>query len=602
MGEEQVVDQYPPRRRRMNPYVLIFVGLPILVFSLLAAWWVNNYIQWLNQGHWNSLSPLFWVLGGLGFLVVMSISIWKTYQVIDTHMESKKNNEVQRNLLTAQADALRQASQDQYNIRVSTDLLEIQNPLSTIIAGSKNQQQKTLQLAQEGGFLPTGRRTVTDISAQANASTGEPVDESVFLMGPGSSQENYRPKMLPGAYTFREELQSFRPSVEQIFLGRSAEGPILLPMSKLWHIAFTGPTGGGKSSAMRMILAQLLDCGATCYLCDIHYAPINMDNGLDWRPIEARLAAPPLYKERAILEFVRWLALDELERRKERNRLGQPLGKAIFFAIEELPAMVEEFPEISALLSKILRQGRKYGIYFMGATQDMLVKTLGTSSGVRECFRTGYYTGGDPHTAKAILDLENGQKLDETGLGENGLVYLKTVQHKAIQVRVPWPDNEAIVQLLGAPSSSQSDKHTEPTIILPGRMEKIPELPMKAASSQGTEVRTDQSRPGMTGPLSLPAGAAFAQVQGLELLEPASEEDLAASTEEEQISFTSAEAAEVLHAAMQVRERTGKHPGRVEILDQLRANVQEAEGEQAARRWNRKQWPKLKAICSKYGL
>ena len=53
-----------------------------------------------------------------------------------------------------------------------------------------------------------------------------------------------------------------------------------VPMNKLWHIALTGPTGGGKTNILRLILAQLLRLEAACYLCDIHYAPIKW--GLDW--------------------------------------------------------------------------------------------------------------------------------------------------------------------------------------------------------------------------------------------------------------------------------------------------------------------------------
>src|SRR5436189_4961366 len=95
---------------------------------------------------------------------------------------------------------------------------------------------------------------------------------------------------------------------------------------------------------------------------------------------------------------------------EKRKVIGQ--STPTYIAIAELPAVVDEKPEIMPLLGKLLRQGRQYDLCFIGATQDMLVKTLGTSSGVRECFRTGFYTGGDQTTARIILDLSKGQSIN----------------------------------------------------------------------------------------------------------------------------------------------------------------------------------------------
>jgi len=117
-----------------------------------------------------------------------------------------------------------------------------------------------------------------------------------------------------------------------------------------------------------------------------------------------------------------------------------------------------EKPEIAPHLAKMLRQGRQYDLCFIGATQDMLVKTLGTSSGIRECFRTGYYTGGDMTTARVILDLQKGQTIDEDGLGVEGRVYLKTAMSLAQEVRVPFASSQSVYELLGQHLSPLTDE------------------------------------------------------------------------------------------------------------------------------------------------
>ena len=196
---------------------------------------------------------------------------------------------------------------------------------------------------------------------------------------------------------------------------------------------------------------------------------------------------PPVRNVADIAALVEQLALGELQARIDRQYRGEPIGESTFLAIEELPAVMAERPEIAPLLGKLLRQGRQYGLCFIGATQDMLVKTLGTSSGVRECFRTGYYTGGDQTTARIILDLQKGQAINEDGLGDRGHVYLKTSMSVAQEVRVPFASNEAITALLPAFNqvsiSPSIETHVETySPRLDARSERIREL-VKAKSS-----------------------------------------------------------------------------------------------------------------------
>jgi hypothetical protein len=277
---------------------------------------------------------------------------------------------------------------------------------------------------------------------------------------------------LPAPYDFLDELSTFRPSSDSIFLGRNSSGIITVAMSRLWHIALAGATGGGKTNILRLILAQLLKLGATCYLCDIHYAPNK--RGMDWIPIAERLAAPPVRDIQDIYATVEWLARSELQARIDREYAGEFIGDPLYLAIEELPAVMAEKPEIAPHLSKLLRQGRQYDVCLIGATQDMLVKTLGTSGGVRECFRTGYYTGGDMTTARVLLDLQKGQAIDEDGLGVQGRVYLKTAIAAAMEVRVPLASNDAVYALLGSAGTSSVLRNSYRSI------EKQPERPIES--------------------------------------------------------------------------------------------------------------------------
>lgn len=281
-------------------------------------------------------------------------------------------------------------------------------------------------------------------------------------VSPGKAEpvaNNEATALVPARYDLREVWQAFTPSSKQIFLGRSAQGDIIVPGNKLLHCVATGPTGGGKTNTVRMVLMQLVYIGCQVTLCDIHYAPIKEDedgNPIDWRPIVNNLARPPIYDLSQIIKWMNWLAFTELQNRIDRQRDNLSIGAPIFFTIAELPAVLDEAgKEIAQPLAKILRQGRQYQIFFVGDSQDLLTNTLHMTTGPRECFRTGYYTGGDPTTAKALLDLPKGVTVDETGIGQGGLMYLKTAIHPYQLARVGWASNAALYDLFETPANER---------------------------------------------------------------------------------------------------------------------------------------------------
>jgi len=258
----------------------------------------------------------------------------------------------------------------------------------------------------------------------------------------------YIKKEVPGQYDFLEEIEHFQPSPQAIFMARSADGPITVPFVKHGHITFAGPSRVGKSTIMRMLMAQFIAINVDCYMCDSHYIPFNPDNGLDWEPIEARLAHAPFRKANEAADFLRWLALEELATRKELAYHKKPVGRPIVVAIDELAGLIDEAPEVARYIGLLLRQSLKYWIVLAISAQDLLMKSIGLDSGMIENILAGYYGGGDLRTAKIALDLQNGEHtlIDENGLGK-GVVYFRAPGYRAVRVRIPWPDNESVQML-----------------------------------------------------------------------------------------------------------------------------------------------------------
>lgn len=239
----------------------------------------------------------------------------------------------------------------------------------------------------------------------------------------------------------------WRPSAASILLGLGPGGaPITVGMGDhLCHVAFAGRTGSGKSNLMRLVLAQLCAAGAQVYLLDPHFTPTNPETGDDWRAIARRLApGRAITDKREIVATVAGICT-EIDRRLARWHAGADPGPARFYAIEELPLLVDYDHEFMDKLGRVLREGRKLRLFVIIAAQDMLVSTLGGSSGLRAQFATVYYGGGDPYTARALL----AQKVPEPA--GKGVVWMRSVTQPAPQqVRVPLVTNDNLTTLLGA--------------------------------------------------------------------------------------------------------------------------------------------------------
>ena len=252
------------------------------------------------------------------------------------------------------------------------------------------------------------------------------------------------------------------PTLDRVLLALGPGGaPIVAGARDMGHIAFAGATGGGKSNLLRLLLAQLLAAGARAVLTDPHYAPVDAETGEDWRPIAGRLLYPPAVAPGEIADLLAWLS-EELDGRLARRREGEHAGPPLYWAADELPAIVAQVPGADATLGRVVREGRKVKLYAVTSAQDWLTRTVGGSQAMKENFLTAFYTGGDAQSARLLLDMRG--PVDDAGLGR-GLAWLRCKATPSAQlVRVPLASNEAIAGLLPAPTGAAP----APWTILPG--------------------------------------------------------------------------------------------------------------------------------------
>jgi len=267
------------------------------------------------------------------------------------------------------------------------------------------------------------------------------------------------PPEFPAPITFEEILRgNFTPTPRNIYLFHTVNGAITDAMGEVCHVGLAARTGGGKTNCTRLLTGQFCYVGGRVYFASPNFAQLKLNkNHLeDWRPIVRYLAAPPAQSDaeiRALLTQFKLL----FERRKSLEQNSPRRGPDIYLVLGEWPAIVKRVKEAPDILELLLRESRQYGIHIVTEFQSALVQTLGMDSGVRENLLHCYYFGGDPITAKVVLDLKKGQTVDETGLGKLGAAYMRANEKSLIAGRVPHMTNRALYMLLGAPPDPVTD-------------------------------------------------------------------------------------------------------------------------------------------------
>lgn len=284
---------------------------------------------------------------------------------------------------------------------------------------------------------------------------------------------------LPGVTTLGQVLaQGFRPTQDAILL---ALGPGGTPLTAsvgddLCHIVLCGATGAGKTNTLRLLLVQLLAAGCAVYLLNPKHTDRHWRTGEDWTGLAAATAPGRAITDlREIGALLRRIRHEELPARQARFARGDKPGVPLFLVIDEWPLIVGSDPALADVLADLVRLGREYLIELLTASQDVLVDTVGGTSGDRAQFQTRYYGGGDATSKRVLM-----QPQPKGGLPEppgRGVMYLwATPTGRTPQlVRVPLVDNADIDRLLR--NGAETERNGEPGRVIEGRFSAIPTPP-----------------------------------------------------------------------------------------------------------------------------
>ena len=261
------------------------------------------------------------------------------------------------------------------------------------------------------------------------------------------------PERIPEPYRLSDVLQNWTPTREGILLGKHHELVTVGTGEAMCHTAMAGKTDSGKTNTELLLMAQLLFLEECVYLCNPHYRRMWQDEQsgevFDLSVMEPHLAYEPITEPHTVIELLTHLK-HELDDRKLKAKYQLARFDNIYLFMDEIPAIAAVERDLMEYLGVFLRESRKYKIFFIGSAQDMLNATLDSDNGaVRANFLTNFYGGGDETTARLLLDLAKGEKLDQTGLGKRGLFYVnaKSVGNGKQKIRTPLVDTRSLSML-----------------------------------------------------------------------------------------------------------------------------------------------------------
>jgi hypothetical protein len=304
------------------------------------------------------------------------------------------------------------------------------------------------------GAVPYGALGLLSGDARVNLTITGPREGAA---PPAPAPETPAPVLpLPGLVTLDQLLRTgWRPDPDHVLLGLGPGGVRYeVPADdKLCHVLTVGRTGYGKSSFNRLLLPQLIACGFEVYLLDLDYAPVDPRNGEEWWPIAERTTpGDALYAVADIRAAIKE-ARAEVDRRHTIRRtvrgVAADLWPRRFYAIEEAPELVSQYPEFMDDAAHVLRRGRRVDVYLLLISQSGLIKVIGGNSDDRAMFGTIAYVGGVPTSARALLQ-ETVPEPEGKGLARLRCYGVRT----SADARLPYGDNAGIRALLATNSAT----------------------------------------------------------------------------------------------------------------------------------------------------
>lgn len=177
---------------------------------------------------------------------------------------------------------------------------------------------------------------------------------------------------LPEAPTWAALRRSWSPSPEQMLLGYGVDGPLYGSINDLLSTAVAGRPNQGKSTLLRFVYAQVQAVEGAALVWDLHGSITGDLPGL--RSCESVDSI-----ERSAHEL-----LAELESRI-KSRTHAPL----LLLVDEWPVLSLASRRAGAAVSRIVLEGRKYGMYALIAGQGLPADRFGGSL-VRDALSSRY--------------------------------------------------------------------------------------------------------------------------------------------------------------------------------------------------------------------
>ncbi len=469
------VESMPPRYRQDRGYSSNLEVLQhsncLLVACIALGFFCFVVCLGIGMGTGGNMSGFLlflFIVFGFGGVICWAVVGWQFYkakrELDDKHNRVTAEIRLLNETSTAVRDAVKHGDGLDFTRNDDKRITDIKITRTYAVLAAQAQRGRVVD-AGRFAALPSGQ----DVTQQ-KAST---INAPAIILPPRL--------VVPAAYDLMDVMPGFSLAPDNIFLGKDGYRKQVTcdPRTALCHGAFNAATGRGKTIWVRGLETQLLKVGFEVVHADIKFTLCDEKNN-DYRPIAralleqgdlnagGRMLPHLMAREEDIYHFLYWLAGPELLRRRAMYGAGDHSYSVFFLFLEELYYLMSMYKDLGGPISRLLSVGRSLGIKIFCVAQNFQVQNLKINSGMRECFESAWYLGGDEKSAASVLDmsmsaLDQYQAENNIELGDGVTVFRNNkVMYKAGLLRGGMSSNEFVYYMLG-----RADGFTLPPGVLP---------------------------------------------------------------------------------------------------------------------------------------
>ena len=269
--------------------------------------------------------------------------------------------------------------------------------------------------------------------------------------------------------------QSFTPTPDRLLLGYSSSGLLTAPLSDLLSTAIVGRSGTGKSSLLRLIVAQAGEIGVRVIAWDLHNS-----------------ATVPGAELCTTLRDINQSAAGLMRLLDSRYAGRESSDVPVLVVADEAPLLLSQSQLAQDATRRIVLEGRKVRVFMLLAGQSLPAKLFDGGTLIRDGLSSRFAFAASAQTARmAGLDGAIARSVPALPVGHAILDGVVTGRSGPVRIAVPWVEPPPPARRIAAQVQPVQPVQPVQSAIetpVPAQFDAVPPVPVLPRLEWGEEI------------------------------------------------------------------------------------------------------------------